>query len=84
VPKTVKTVTISLAIAVTVFLGAVAATSAAGSDAAPPSPEPRRRPAERRSRAARLGAFKRTIVTLDRPLDGRAIVDGATGADRSA
>ncbi len=31
-----------------------------------------------------IGVFKRTIVTLDRPLDARAIVDGATGADRSA
>jgi hypothetical protein len=31
-----------------------------------------------------IGVFKRTIVTLEQPLDGRAIVDGAVGADRPA
>jgi hypothetical protein len=31
-----------------------------------------------------IGVFKRTIVTLDQPLEGRAIVDGATGADQPA
>ena len=31
-----------------------------------------------------IGVFKRTIVTLDQPLDGRAIVDGAIGADQPA
>ena len=31
-----------------------------------------------------IAEFKRTIVTLDQPLDGRAIVDGAIGADRPA
>jgi len=28
-----------------------------------------------------IGVFKRTIVTLDQPLDGRAIVDGAIGGE---
>ena len=31
-----------------------------------------------------IAEFKRTIVTLDQPLDGRAIVDGAIVADRPA
>lgn len=31
-----------------------------------------------------IGVFKRTIVTLDQPLDGRAIIDGAIGADQPA
>ena len=31
-----------------------------------------------------IGVFKRTIVTLDQPLDGRAIVDGADDADQPA
>jgi len=31
-----------------------------------------------------IAVFERTIVTLDRPVDGRAIVDGAIGADRPA
>ena len=31
-----------------------------------------------------IGVFKRTIVTLDQPLGGRAIVDGATAADQPA
>ena len=31
-----------------------------------------------------IGVFKRTIVTLDQPLDGRMVVDGAMGADRPA
>ncbi len=29
-----------------------------------------------------IAVFERTIVTLDQPLDGRAIVDGAASADR--
>jgi hypothetical protein len=31
-----------------------------------------------------IDVFERTIVTLDQPLDGRSIVDGAIGADRPA
>jgi len=31
-----------------------------------------------------IAVFERTIVTFDRPVDGRAIVDGAIGADRPA
>ena len=31
-----------------------------------------------------IGVFKRTIVTLDHPLDGRAIVDGAIDTDQPA
>ena len=31
-----------------------------------------------------IGVFKRTIVTLDQPLDGRAIANGAIGADQPA
>jgi hypothetical protein len=31
-----------------------------------------------------IAVFERTIVTLDQPLGGRAIVDGAIGADRPA
>ena len=31
-----------------------------------------------------IAVFERTIVTLDQPLDGRVIVDGAASADRPA